>query len=417
MDATVKEPVSKTGTSISAFQTGEADGASKARGPAAPAGRQDKPEGQEPLSQQTPPAGKKSLKDAVTGLLTAQTRRARIILGVVAVAFLAICFYGFQWLIVGRFVVETDDAYVQADVSTLGVKVAGYIAEVPVKNGDSVKAGDVVVRLDDTDYRTALDAAKARRATQTAAIERITRQIGAQHAAVDSARAGVASAQADVVRTLASFDRAQALSEREYGSKANLDQAISDRDRAAAALVNARASVAAADANLSVAVAQQSEAEQTAKELDVAVTKAQNDLDATLIRAPTDGIVGNRAAQPGQYAAPGTRLMALVPLKSIYISANFKETQLATLSPGQKATVHVDSINGESFEGVVGKTSPASGAVFSLLPPENATGNFTKIIQRVPVRIEVPAEIALGGKLLPGLSVIVKVDTRTSATK
>jgi membrane fusion protein (multidrug efflux system) len=349
--------------------------------------------------------------------------------------------YGYYWWTNGRFMVTTYDAYVQADVSTLGIKVSGYVASVPVQDGDAIKAGDVLVKLDDTDYRTALEAAKAKRVTQAATIDRINQQIVAQQAAIDTAvagvtsanagiataNAGVASANAEVVRAAAAYDRAKALEAQSYGSKATLDQTTADRDRASAgitsakaavtnaeaAVVSAKSAVTAAQANLAVIKAQKLEAEQTAKELDVAVTKAQNDLDATVVRAPTDGIVGNRAAQPGQYVAPGSRLMALVPLKSIYIDANFKETQLGPLVPGQKVDISVDSIDGKTFEGVVGKFSPASGSVFSLLPPENATGNFTKITQRVPVRIEVPSDVATSGKLLPGLSVIVSVDSRT----
>jgi membrane fusion protein, multidrug efflux system len=368
--------------------------------------------------------------------------KARVIFsGLLLAALAGGGWYGYNWWINGRFMVETDDAYVQADVSTLGIKTAGYIKTVPVQNGDAVKAGDVIATLDDTDYRTALDSAKAKRATQNATIARIDQQVVAQQAAIDTAKAGVASAEAgvesanagvdsakaEIVRANAAFDRANALANQNFGSKATLDQTTADRDRANAALASAKAgvtnaqaavtsaksAVTAATANLAVIQAQKTEAEQTAKELDVAVTKAQNDLDATVVRAPSDGIVGNRAAQPGQYVAPGSRLIALVPLKSVYIAANFKETQLGPLVPGQKVEVSVDSMDGQTFEGTVGKFSPASGSMFSLLPPENATGNFTKITQRVPVRIEVPADIALSGKLLPGLSVVVNVDSRT----
>jgi membrane fusion protein, multidrug efflux system len=369
--------------------------------------------------------------------------KARIIFPVLAIAALGTGgWYGYNWWINGRFMIETDDAYVQADVSTLGVKVAGYIKTVPVQNGDSVKAGDVIATLDDIDYRTALDSAKAKRQTQTATIGRIGQQIAAQQAAIETAKAGVSSAaagiesanatvdsaNAEIVRANSAFARANALAAQSFGSRATLDQATADRDRGTASLASAKAgvtnaqasltsaksAVTGAEANLAVIQAQKTEAEQGARELDVAVSKAQNDLDATIIRAPTDGVVGNRAAQPGQYVAPGSRLIALVPLKSIYIAANFKETQLGPLVPGQKVEVAVDSMDGKTFEGIVGKFSPASGSVFSLLPPENATGNFTKITQRVPVRVEVPADIALSGKLLPGLSVVVSVDSRTS---
>jgi len=380
---------------------------------------------------------------AATAAPVKKRSRSRVVLPILLVAALGGGgWFGYDWWTNGRFMVGTDDAYVQADVSTLGIKVSGYVASVPVRDGDSVKAGDVLVKLDDTDYRTALDAAQAKRATQAATIARIGQQVAAQQAAVasaaagvkaaeagvDSANAGVDAAQAEVVRADAAFVRAKSLANQNFGSKANLDQATADRDRAAAgintakaavanaqaAVTSAEAALAAAQANLAVVEAQKVEAEHTAKELDVAVTKAQNDLDATVVRAPTDGIVGNRAAQPGQYVSPGSRLMALVPLSSIYISANFKETQLGPLTPGQKVQVSVDAIDGKTFEGVVGKFSPASGSTFSLLPPENATGNFTKITQRVPVRIDVPADVATSGKLLPGMSVVVDVDSRTT---
>jgi membrane fusion protein (multidrug efflux system) len=178
-------------------------------------------------------------------------------------------------------------------------------------------------------------------------------------------------------------------------------------------VVSAGAALTAAEANLDVVKAQRAEAEQVARELDTAVQKAQSDLAATQIRAPADGTIGNRAAQPGQYVAPGTRLMALVPLGSVYVAANFKETQLGSIRPGQTVTLEVDSVKGRSFEGKVVNISPASGSTFSLLPPENATGNFTKITQRIPVRVEVSPEIAALGLLRPGLSVVASVDTRS----
>ncbi|MDQ0467566.1 HlyD family secretion protein [Labrys wisconsinensis] len=339
---------------------------------------------------------------------------ARRVLPVLLVAVLGGAgWYGYNWWINGRFIVSTDDAYVQADVSTLGVKVSGYVATVPVKDGDHVKAGDVVATLDDTDYRLALDAAKAKRNTQGATIARIQQQILAQDAQIDSAKAGISSAQAASVRALSAYDRAKALAQQNFGSKATLDQAIADRDQSAAAIVSAEAALTSAQANLTVIEAQKTEAEQVAKELDTAVNKAQSDLDATVIRAPSDGVIGNRAAQPGQYVAPGSRLMALVPLQSVYIAANYKETQLSDIRPGQKVEIEVDAVRSRTFEGTVESLAAASGSTFSLLPPENATGNFTKITQRLPVRIAVPADVAALDLLRPGLSVVTYIDTRT----
>ncbi|WP_342359532.1 efflux RND transporter periplasmic adaptor subunit [Terrarubrum flagellatum] len=338
----------------------------------------------------------------------------KVVLPVILIGALAAGgWYGHEWWTVSRFMVSTDDAYVQADVSTLGVKVSGYVAKVAVKDGDRVKAGDVLVTLDDVDYRVALQSAEAKRATQSATIARIEQQIVAQESQIEGARAGIVSAEAGATRAAAAFVRAQQLAQQNFSSKATLDQATADRDQSNAAVVNARAALASAEANLGVIKAQKVEAEQVAKELDAAIAKARNDLDATVIRAPVDGVVGNRAAQPGMFVAPGSRLLALVPLQSVYIAANFKETQLGEIRPGQKVTLKIDSVKGRAFEGTVESFSPASGSTFSLLPPENATGNFTKITQRVPVRVQVPVDVAALGILRPGLSVVASVDTRT----
>jgi len=340
--------------------------------------------------------------------------KARILLPILLIAGLGGGgWYGYDYWTNGRFFVSTDDAYIQADVASLGTKVAGYVQTVAVNDGAAVKGGDVLVRLDDTDYRLALDSADAKRATQGATIARIQRQEVAQKAAIDSAAAGVTSAEAEATRARGAYERAQSLALQSFQSKAVLEQAIADRDRANAAVATANAALTAARANLDVIVAQRIEAEQVARELDTAVAKARSDLDFATIRAPSDGIVGNRAAQPGQYVSPGTRLMALVPMQSVYIAANFKETQLASIHPGQTVDLEVDSLPGQTFKGRVESISPASGSTFSLLPPENATGNFTKITQRIPVRIEVPADLAAKGLFRPGLSVVVSVDTRT----
>jgi membrane fusion protein (multidrug efflux system) len=178
---------------------------------------------------------------------------------------------------------------------------------------------------------------------------------------------------------------------------------------------SAQAALAAAKANVDVLAAQQTEARKVAAELQTAVQKAERDLTFTEIRAPVDGVIGNKAMEVGTYVQPGARLAALVPLTSVHVDANFKETQLASLKVGQKVHIEVDAFPDADVVGTVESVSPASGAVFSLLPPENATGNFTKIVQRVPVRVSVNPEIVQQGILRPGLSVVVDVDTRTSA--
>jgi len=334
--------------------------------------------------------------------------------------------YGYDWWTEGRFLVSTDDAYVGADTAVIAAKVAGHIAEVAVADNATVRAGDLLARIDDGDYRLAVDAAKDKIATQDATIARIGRQSDAQDALVAQAAAQVAatdaqiaSAKADQQRADLEFDRSQKLADANFGSQQRLEQATADRARAAAATAaaaaaktSAEAALAGAKANLDVLKAQRVEAERGRDELVSAEEKAARDLSFTEIRAPFDGVVGNKAVEVGQYAQPGTRLLALVPLKSAYIDANFKETQLGDIRPGEKVDLSIDSFDGRTLPGVVASIAPASGAEFSLLPPDNATGNFTKIVQRVAVRIVVAPETLAEGTLRPGLSVVATVHTR-----
>jgi membrane fusion protein (multidrug efflux system) len=203
------------------------------------------------------------------------------------------------------------------------------------------------------------------------------------------------------VRSLAAAD---------FASKQRFDQAVADRDKSVAALAGAEALLAGAKANLVVLKSQTEEAQRVRAELAIAQARTERDLNFTEIKAPFDGTIGNRVVEPGQYAQPGARLMAIAPDDRYYVEANFKETQLDRLAPGQKAKVYIDAYDGKTAEGVVESIAPASGSEFSLLPPENATGNFTKITQRFPVRIRLDA--AVGKRLRAGMSVVVEVDTR-----
>jgi membrane fusion protein, multidrug efflux system len=244
--------------------------------------------------------------------------------------------------------------------------------------------------------------------------------VGAQ---VDSAAAQVKSAAADVERAGLEYDRSFKLAQTNYGSQQRLEQATADRDRTIAALAAAKASQASAaagldgaKANLDVLKAQKDEATRQRAELVTAQAMAERNLSFTRVLAPFDGTVGNKAAQVGNLVQPGARLMALVPLDASYVDANFKETQLANVKPGQKVDVAIDALDGKTVEGVVSSVSPASGAQFSLLPPDNATGNFTKVVQRIPVKITIDAESAATGDLRPGMSVQPSIDTKTAAT-
>jgi len=344
-----------------------------------------------------------------------KTSRRRLILAfVLALAGVGSAYEGYSWFTEGRFIVSTDDAYVKADIATLAAKVSGYLDAVYVTDNSSVRKGDLLARIDKGDYVLAVDAARSKIETQSTTIARIGAQADAQKSMIDQAKAQLESAKADAVRADAELQRVIKLVQSTYGTQQRLEQAQADRDKTRAGVQQAEAAVNTAAANLAVLLAQKNEAVQTRDELQVALEKAERDLSFAEIRAPFDGVVGNRAAQPGQYVQPGTRLFALVPLDSVYVEANFKETQLDRLKPGQKVDVYIDAYGSRRFEGTVESFAPASGAQFSLLPPENATGNFTKVVQRLPARIKVPHDLLAENLLRPGLSVVAAVRTRST---
>ena len=319
---------------------------------------------------------------------------------------------GWRWWRDGRFVVSTDDAYVRGDVATIATRLPGHVVAIEVRNGDRVNAGDVIAQLDDGDIVLAIAAARARIATQRAAIARLARQADTARAVVVQAEAELAGLRAADTLAQSELSRYTALAARDHASRARLDQAQAERQRSAAALVSAEAAIATARARVEVARAEMAEAERMLPELETSLARAERDRGFASIRAPFDGIVGNRAVQPGEFVQPGARIAAVVPVTGLWIDANFKETHLARLKPGQVARIEVDALPGTMLEGRVESFSPASGAVFSLLPPENATGNFTKIVQRVPVRVSLPDVVPAPELLRPGLSVVVRIDTR-----
>jgi membrane fusion protein (multidrug efflux system) len=332
-----------------------------------------------------------------------------------AIVLAATAWYGEHWLTVGRFIVSTDDAYVHADATTLAAKVSGYVSTIEVADNAYVHAGEVIARIDDGDYRLAVDTARDKLATQHATVARIGKQIEAQRASVEQAKAQLASAQAVSVRTESELKRQQELAGKQFASRQTLEQAQSNRDQAVAAVQSAQAALDAANANVDVLSAQQQEAARQQQELKTALAKAERDLSFTVIRAPIDGVIGNRAMQIGDFAQPGQRLASLVPLASVYIDANFKETQLARLKPGQPVAISVDALSNHHIIGTIASVSPASGSVFSLLPPDNATGNFTKVVQRLAVRIRLPAGETDQHLLRPGMSAVVEVNTKPQA--
>ena len=339
----------------------------------------------------------------------------RIILGAVALIALGFALnYGYGWLTLGRFQITTDDSYVKADTSILSAKIGGQVIETPVLNNTAVKAGDVVLKLDTSDYETAIASAKAKMATQRAALAVIAQQKEAQTAQISAAVAQLQSAKSTELNAAQTQRRASQLVKTDAGTQQALDDATRARDTASAGISVAEANLNAAQAQLTVLSANADQAKSTVDELQVALDKANRDFASAEIRAPFDGVVSNRAVALGQYVAPGTNLLALVPVSKSFIIANFKETQLAEIHSGQKVEITVDAYKGQVFEGKVASLSPASGAEFSLLPPDNATGNFTKITQRFAVKILVPEDVSL--RLRPGMSVAVSVDRRDTGT-
>lgn len=340
--------------------------------------------------------------------------KAKKVLALVLLAGVSLAgFEGYKWWTHGRFVEETDDAYVTADITTVLSKVSGYVSEIAVSDNEIVRQGDVLLTIDDGDYRLALQAAKDALNSAKVTVDRIGDQIRAGEASVLEAQAGVKSAEAALEESNLNFKRQQSLTKSSVASQATLDSARTSQMSARAKVDQAKAAVEIAKANIAVLEGQKKEAEQAVKSAQTALEKAQRDLDFTIVRAPVDGIVGNRAAQVGSFLQAGSRITAIVPLNQAHIAANFKETQLGDIRQGAKVKVSVDAYPDASLTGTVESISPATGAVFSLLPSENATGNFTKVVQRVPVKIVVAPEELAAHPLRAGMSVVVEVDTRT----
>nr|WP_245416579.1 HlyD family secretion protein [Pseudochrobactrum asaccharolyticum] len=371
-----------------------------------------------PYSEQAQPQPAQTAAPAAVKPLPAKPSRKRKVLSVVLLAVLAGgAWYGYDWWTTGRFMVSTDDAYIHGDIMAMSPKVTGYIDDVLVSANSHVKAGDPIFQLDQGDYQIALNEKEAALETQQKTLARIEAQTVAAEAALTQARASQQSSAAVLINAQATMERITKLHDTRFVSQSELDRATTSLAQAKASDANAAAQIAAAEANIGVLKAQYQEAESQTRSLELARDKAQRDLSFTTLRAPFDGVIGNLTGKKGDLVSAGQRIAALVPVNALYIDANFKETQLKKLQDGQVVHFTVDALGGEKFEGKLASLSPASGSVFSLLPPENATGNFTKVVQRVPVRIAIPEAALATGKLRAGLSVVVDVDIRTASSK
>ena len=340
----------------------------------------------------------------------------KIILPVIALALVGIAgYFGYEWLTDGRYHETTDNAYLESDLVALSPKVSGYVATLLAAENQTVKKGDLLLTIDDATFAAQLDKANAVLEARKSAVLTMDQQIELQKAAIDQARAQIRVAVVDLNRAHDDFARYKDLVKKGAASRQRYDYAVADQDKARAQLTAAKATLAVEKGRLSVLNAQKTEAQSAVTQALAEVDLAQQALDDTVLRAPFDGVVGNRSVQVGALVQPGQQLLILVPLPNVYVVANFKETQISGLAPGQQVSVEIDAYPDQIFVGEVDSFSPATGAEFSLLPPENATGNFTKITQRVPVRIKLtPNEMT--ASLRPGLSVVVDVDVRDVPT-
>jgi membrane fusion protein, multidrug efflux system len=323
--------------------------------------------------------------------------------------------YGYDYWTVGRFHVSTDDAYVQADTVSIAPRVSGYLVEAPAQDNETVKAGQVLARIDDRDYGVALDEAKANVLAAHALIDSQQGAVETQLALIDTAKGSVAVDQANATFAEQENKRYGDLATSGYGSVQNAQNAASKIASARASIARDTGTLQSMTKQLDVIKAQTAQARAALAHEEAAEHQAELNLSYTAIVAPVDGTVGNRTLRVGQFVQAGTQLMSVVPTDAAYVVANYKETQLTDVKRGQPATIEVDMFPGRVFHGHVDSMAPASGQTFSLLPPDNATGNFTKVVQRIPVKIILDAESERSGDLRPGMSVEPSIDTTAAS--
>ncbi|MCX2891847.1 MULTISPECIES: HlyD family secretion protein [Pseudomonas] len=354
-----------------------------------------------------------------------QAQRRLALYGGGGLLLVAVMVFGIYWYSVGRYLQTTDDAYVRADWVTSSSRVAGYVAKVEVEDDQPVKAGDVLVRLQDRDYRARLEQAKADVAeagaafTAAQALSQVAgERIAQQRQAIVQAQSMLQSAAAERRRSELDVARYKGLVRDSAATLQRLEKANASAAQAQAAWQGAQAQLRERRSQLLMAKAQAAYADAQVKRrqagqasAEARLVLAEQDEQDTLIRAPIEGVVGQRRVRAGQHVVAGQPLLAVVPLQQTYIVANYKETQLARMQPGQPVRISVDSFSERELRGRVASFSPASGNVFALLPSDNATGNFTKIVQRFPVRILLDQPVS-GQPILPGMSVVTTVDTR-----
>jgi membrane fusion protein (multidrug efflux system) len=344
----------------------------------------------------------------------AKSRRRLAVAGIGLLAAIGATTYGFHWWSAGRFIESTDDAYIGGEVTVIAPKVPGFITEMAVTDNQMVHQGDLLIRLDDRDYKAALSRADAAVAGQTATLANLDASRQLQLSVIAGTRAAVTAADAETVRARDDQLRFKSLAADNAASIQVFQKADAEYKQAQASGERARATLEAAIRQLDVIATQRQQAEAALAGAQAERETARLNLSYTELRAPVDGYIGNRSGRNGAYATIGAQLLSVVPAQGLWVDANFKESQLAHMVPGQPVTVEADVLPGQIFHGTVASVAPATGAQFSILPPENATGNFTKIVQRVPVRIRLAGDAGTLGSLRPGLSVTAEVDQKAN---
>ncbi len=324
--------------------------------------------------------------------------------------------FGARWWLHGRFIESTDNAYVRADITAITSRISGEILEVAVTNNQAVRKDDLLLRIDAADYQARLANARAAVSVREAALVANDEQQTLQQSLIAEARATLRAAEAEGTRLQADWKRAETLVKDGVASKQRLETATAAYQSARAQVERAHAGVQAALQQVASLVADRARIGAELQAAQAGVKLAEIDLAATEVRAPRDGSVGDLSARVGERITAGRRLLSIVPLDEVFVEANFKETQLTRMSVGQQVEIRIDAYPGQALAGRLQSVSPASGAEFALLPPDNATGNFNKIVQRVPVKILFDTFGELGGRLRPGMSVEVTIDTRTTPT-
>lgn len=329
----------------------------------------------------------------------------------VAIAFVVVATSRWNAWVGSAKIQTTDDAYVRAELTQLSSRVSGEVLTVAVSDFQRVKAGDLLVQIDPADYQAQVAQAEAGVVGAQAALDNLNNQVELQYATIAQAEASRLSAEAQQTLARQEQERQQSLSQTDAGTRQRLEQATASYAKSEADVQASRAVIAAQRHQLEVL---QGTKKQRAADLDAAkalLASAKLKLGYTKIVAPFDGVTGERQVQPGDYVNIGTNLVNVVPLPNVYVIANYKETQLTNVRPGQPVEVTVDTFSGQKLRGTVERIAPASGSQFALLPPDNATGNFTKVVQRIPVRIQFDKDQPLLARLLPGMSVVTRINT------